>query len=700
MLHSTYNNKKTYEDMLNEAIAQIPLYSKEWTNYNESDPGITILQNFAAFHVLQQESIQTITEEGRRNLLKLAGFQTRKNQNSHVLLQIPAAVTGPVRLPAHQRLLLGDTCFETSQPVTLNKQKLIGIYQGEEGNLLDVSYLLNGEVPISTAVFGLPPKVGSGLYLEFCEAPEPDTLISIYVQAEDTGKRNPFARDHRIPFALTEWECLTADGWTALEAADETMCFLQSGRITLHMPSKEMVSSEDSVLKGYVIRCRLVQEEYDIPPSLLLINGNLLEVCQQTTLSASFTFPGPVVSLESRLADDNSFYVYCRETAGGDYRAYRRASPGEEQHGRYYRILSQSPGRLNLIFDQEAYGYGPCEDEEAVRVICYTEETVYSRLLDTVYGYDNQMIGLGGKDGLLGEQFTVLVEWDGEDGQPHYVFQRPGSEQEGEIGYEVLEGRHELCITNPGLGRECRLYLCDYVVTKGAEGNIRAGNQLAAPGRQDGTELPMVFANVMAGTDGVSCESARELADRFAREMDQPFTAVLAADYESLVSAVPGLCIDRVRAVLSEQENLVKIAVKPKTREKYSGLSGIYRREILADLEKRRMISTEIRLVPPCYVPIHVQGKIYVKNRSQDCEQQIRRILKEELDFTVSGAGFGAVIHPGHIFEKIQKLEFVSYIYDLDLISQEEQIEYCGTDIWLGYACLSYLGNVNIEMIL
>ena len=38
---------RTYNDILRETIARIPVHTPEWTNHNDSDPGITLLQLFA-----------------------------------------------------------------------------------------------------------------------------------------------------------------------------------------------------------------------------------------------------------------------------------------------------------------------------------------------------------------------------------------------------------------------------------------------------------------------------------------------------------------------------------------------------------------------------------------------------------------------------------------------------------------------------
>jgi len=40
-------DNKTFDDLMKEMIASIPKYTKEWTNFNPSDPGITILELLA-----------------------------------------------------------------------------------------------------------------------------------------------------------------------------------------------------------------------------------------------------------------------------------------------------------------------------------------------------------------------------------------------------------------------------------------------------------------------------------------------------------------------------------------------------------------------------------------------------------------------------------------------------------------------------
>ena len=84
MLNYPQYHRKTYDELFEEALHLIPLYSKEWTNFNMSDPAITVLENFTAFQALQMEKMDTISEETDLALLSLAGFKPKKENRATV----------------------------------------------------------------------------------------------------------------------------------------------------------------------------------------------------------------------------------------------------------------------------------------------------------------------------------------------------------------------------------------------------------------------------------------------------------------------------------------------------------------------------------------------------------------------------------------------------------------------------------------
>src|SRR5947209_12910439 len=65
---------RRYQDLLNEALARIPVHNPEWTNFNESDPGVTLIQLFAFMTENLLYRSNQIPERNRRKFLTLLGI--------------------------------------------------------------------------------------------------------------------------------------------------------------------------------------------------------------------------------------------------------------------------------------------------------------------------------------------------------------------------------------------------------------------------------------------------------------------------------------------------------------------------------------------------------------------------------------------------------------------------------------------------
>lgn len=62
---------KTYEDIVDEMLASIPNYTDRWTNYNPSDPGITVLELLSWIAEMTLYRINRMPEESYINFLRL-----------------------------------------------------------------------------------------------------------------------------------------------------------------------------------------------------------------------------------------------------------------------------------------------------------------------------------------------------------------------------------------------------------------------------------------------------------------------------------------------------------------------------------------------------------------------------------------------------------------------------------------------------
>ena len=67
-------DNRTYQQLRDEAVARIPVHTPEWTNFNKSDPGITLIEVFAflAENLLYRSNL--IPERNRLKFLNLLGI--------------------------------------------------------------------------------------------------------------------------------------------------------------------------------------------------------------------------------------------------------------------------------------------------------------------------------------------------------------------------------------------------------------------------------------------------------------------------------------------------------------------------------------------------------------------------------------------------------------------------------------------------
>ena len=68
---------RTYDDLVDQARSLIPRYMPEWTNHNDSDPGITMLQLFAWFTDLLVYRVNQVPDLNYIKFLQLIGIQAK-----------------------------------------------------------------------------------------------------------------------------------------------------------------------------------------------------------------------------------------------------------------------------------------------------------------------------------------------------------------------------------------------------------------------------------------------------------------------------------------------------------------------------------------------------------------------------------------------------------------------------------------------
>lgn len=663
MLNPRKLPEKTHSGMMEEAVGKIPVYSGEWTNFNPSDPGITILENLAAFQLLQRGQMDTVTDEVREGLLRLMGYEAQKGKCARVLLEA-SGVREPVLMPADQRFLVGNVSFETALAGRLTDNRITAVYGKDSRGLHDYSYILDQDIPVSAQIFSGNPAAGMELYLVLEKAPEPEEEFLIHVRVENRYKRNPFQEDGGRPFASLSWACYTRDGFVEMKAEDKTRAFLQDGELRFIMPKQEAARYEEGALSGYVWRATLAEAQYDVPPEIFHISGFLFEAWQKETLAITHTFQKPWEAvLTCSMMEEGYVRVYCKEEKGSSYRMYEEEGwEGEARPGRYYRTQRIAYGVRAFRFDRRRCGFGPGRVKNAVKVVVYNEEMMRQYDLGEVLGCDEQRIQLPRKHVVTDTFSLMAVREDGEGGWL-YDFVKPGRMEENALSYRLYEEEGQVVILDAGDYIGARLYLASLAVTMGEEGNVRPGNQFLPYGYED----EIRFTNPAPGEGGRFRETAEQVRKRFVRDLYTPYTAVLAKDYEALAYKTPGLCILKAHAWMDDERNEVQIVVCPNTPERLPGLSDRYRERIGQWLEERRMLSARVALRQPVYEKVNVQGHIYVKPHYENGREQIEERLRSMLDYVRGEQGFGERLQFEKLFLELEALECVAHIYDLSI---------------------------------
>lgn len=691
MLQDNELREKTFEEIYNKALLQIPLLTKEWTNFNPSDPGIMVLENMTAFHVLQQSYINQVSTAVRLMLLKLVGVKPKNVASAHLLLCVQKNGK-KVSFPANQKFHVGTLCFENNKPFEIGEERITSVFYKSGNKLTDISGLLDSSIPYVADVFGKHPKEGDELYFiinSFC--PEQTELL-LYVNLWEGQKRNPEEWNGNNPFAAITWQILTDKGYVDLKVKDQTECFLQSGLVRLQLPKKTPGLYDHFGYHGYAIRAVLTRAEYDNAPRVNGIQGFLFEAWQKESRALSYTY-GEAESIEvyCNMLELGFVTVYCREEDSPHYFRYEDCN-GEERTGRYYEKEVLGKNWCRFSFSRERFGYAPEKGNNSVKIVLYDEAAMRRYHLDKVYGYDEQEIALPFQN-IIPESFSIMAMRVKEDGEKIYDFFTENRKEDGALQYSIDAGKGTLCIHNVGDYVNAELFLCDLAVTMGAYGNISAGRSLVPWGHSN-----VVVTNVCDGTGGRDEEPVEELMKEYQRQAMTSEVAVTTKDYETIVKATPGLCIGKVKAILGGEANHVVIVATPAVEDRFAKLSDIYKERMLQHINHYRMLSTRITIKDAVYVPLDVVITCRIKSGYPQYGKLIREALEKEIDFDKSSRTFGEILQYDDVQRTVSNLDCIESVDNIWLrLKESRHSRKQEVNIIIAPDCLLYLEEMEIK---
>ena len=280
-----------------EARALIPRYAPEWTNHNESDPGITLLQLFAWFTDLLLYRVNQVPERTYIKFLQLLGIQTRPATPAVVDVTFTTARKDlDAIVPAGTQVAAAGAdgqpvVFELEQAFVAIGPQLAGVQVHDAFSYRDVT-TANAAGGQGIEPFGAHAHTGAALLLGF-DTPaamtgQAITLMAYQRQPQETATVQAGFDASLVPppatFAYEYWD---GQGWEALALiADETRGFTATGRIVVQGAGARSVASQLGLVtaKLHWMRIRLAAGGYDRQPALAAVVVNTATADQAVTV--------------------------------------------------------------------------------------------------------------------------------------------------------------------------------------------------------------------------------------------------------------------------------------------------------------------------------------------------------------------------------------------------------------------------------
>ena len=109
---------RSYAQLRDELIARIPVYAPEWTDHHPSDPGITLIELFAFLGENVLFRFNQIPDATKLGFLNLLHLPRRPAQASSGMVRLDTTANTGIAINLNSKVLAGDVPFQTLDEVT------------------------------------------------------------------------------------------------------------------------------------------------------------------------------------------------------------------------------------------------------------------------------------------------------------------------------------------------------------------------------------------------------------------------------------------------------------------------------------------------------------------------------------------------------------------------------------------------------
>jgi predicted phage baseplate assembly protein len=693
---------RTFDDLVSECILRIPRYCPEWTDYNPSDPGITLIELFAWLTDQMLLRFNKIPLRNYITFLELLGIKLKPPTSAQTELtfyitepeQFPYKISSSTEVGTERTEDQEAIVFTTDQDLLIGQPKLAYFItaptensappdppyrRGEEEtvrtqnpevgsprNILDnnrwIEQREGGWEGLEQLLFEENPQPGNCFYLVFePEAPIPGNVIAVTFKgraATPTGI-NPDQPPRK-------WQAWDGEKWVNIlirERDDYTRGFSfdlisQSGRIetvsadvVLHLPQKLPSVNLISNYSGRWVRCI-----YDNPEDL-----------------ERYTYSPRVTGINVRSIGGTITASHCT-LIENEVLGVSDGTPGQKFRLSNTPILARRENEQILVIPP---GSPPQTYQEV-------ENFAFSRDSDRHYTLDS-LTGVLQFGPLIQEPSHLVASTQTRASLSNlpilaeYSSQRlVSSEGEGERQYGTI----------PPRGAEIRMKA--YRTGGGRKGNVESNTLRVLKTSTPYINSVINYKPAIGGTDPESLEQVVIRVPKMLRNRDR---AVTKEDFELLTITGGGGKVARALCLTpnsNETENqnqtpgtITILVVRTPSVQRLDYSQGIHpdlfkldsdlETELLDYLNQRKLLGVQIRLAEPEYagVSAELQVGIAPQYNTGEGRELLQKQLREELYRFLNpitggkdgqGWSYGTVLYISDIIALLQQKPEITYL--------------------------------------
>ena len=294
-------DNRRYDDLVAELRTRIPRYTPEWTDFNDSDPGITLVQLFSWLGDMLLYRMGRVPELNYLKFLELLGIELQAAEPAVAEITFPLLPTAPqpfIIIPARTQVSAENAdapapvVFETDRAITAIAARLTGVQAFDGFSFSDQSAANDGAVE-GFLPFGPAAGEGAALYLGF-ESVAPIPALELDLAFVAAGQSAPksvscdLPPSSRFASAAMRWEFWSGTEWRPMDLlSDDTVAFTRSGHVRLRTPAAGLLVPDtfgEITTPRRWIRARILRAQYERAPRLLAVRTNTVAATQAQTV--------------------------------------------------------------------------------------------------------------------------------------------------------------------------------------------------------------------------------------------------------------------------------------------------------------------------------------------------------------------------------------------------------------------------------